>query len=285
MSDAEMQQVADRLEAEGRLTYRTLGAEIRAAGAAVDNNVLKRLYRKARSRDAGDSVGGNTPAEGAEAPLLPAPVRDAMNRLETAIGTQLQTVLSAERARVSEDVERLTRDHCDALRRMEEEAESLLEDLGRATEELAEARQLLQREREEVLSLKGSLAESEQARTREAERQRTEVAALSERLREEAREHRTAETAVERARGETAAVTADRDAARQRLGDLERRLQEERDARARAEGERDAARQQAEVMRESALELRARLEATEEIQRQLQATLERLGRQGRGAKA
>src|SRR5690606_28131697 len=85
MSDAEMQQVADRLEAEDRLTYRTLGAEIRAAGAAVDNNVLKRLYRKARSRDAGDSVGGNPPAEGAEAPHLPVPVREAISRLEAAI--------------------------------------------------------------------------------------------------------------------------------------------------------------------------------------------------------
>src|SRR5690606_15876947 len=120
---------------------------------------------------------------------------------------------------------------------------------------------------------------------RETERYRTETAELSRRLEEEMRERNAAESTIERARGETAAITADRDAARQRLGDLERRLQEERDARARAEGERDAARQQAEVMRDSALELRARLEATEEIQRQLQATLERLGRQNRGAKS
>lgn len=283
MEQAEKLEIAMLLRAEGRLKHRTLGEVIRARGGSVSNEEVRDLYRQATGRSTGRAA--TEAVQEGEAPMLPSTLRDLMSRLEVGIVSQLTNARAEESERARSELHRLRTAHAEQVETLGQDLESLHAELNEVAEELASVRSQLAREREEVTSLRATLAEAERARIRETERCRTEVTELSGRLEEEMRERRAAESTVERARGETAAIAADRDVARQRHADLEQRLRDERDARTRAEGERDAARQQAEVMRDSALELRARLEATEEVQRQLQTALERLERPARRVKS
>src|SRR5690606_34665796 len=142
-------------------------------------------------------------------------------------------------------------------------------ELDEAMDELEPARRGLTREREAAATLRAALAEAEQARAQETERPHRNTAEAAGRNRHEAQARHPAETALHRTQGRLTALTADRDAARVRLADLEKRLQEERDTRVRAEGERDSARQQAEAAHEAVVELRTRLTTTEELQADL----------------
>jgi chromosome segregation ATPase len=271
--------LARDLQEQGALTYRRLAAEIRARGGTVDNNALRALVREVKGGPRAQEQPGTAPAS-AETPLLPAPIRDAVGRLEVAIVSQLATVRTEEEARGRDTEQRVRAELSAEAERLGAEVDSLLSELQDATGEAEDLRQQLTREQEGAASLRQALTAAEAERRTAAD----QVQSIQNTLQEEAAARREAETAAERLRGEIASVTTDRDAARERVSDLQGRLQGESQLRIRAESERDAARQQAEAMRETVVELRTRLQTTEEIQNELRAALDRLGRQTRGRK-
>lgn len=183
--------VAERLQAEGRLSVRRLKEEV----GGGEHDRLVRAARQAREAS-GNAEANAEPSCSEPAAELPEAVRSCLGRLEVVVLTELRTARNdvMERARVAGDAERAK--HQDQLRTLETRLDLVQEDLGEAEAEVAR------------------IAEERDSLAADLERERSARAELEKMLRTEGEAHskeRLALTeALAAAREEVVAQTAGR---------------------------------------------------------------------------